>query len=116
MKTMLLAGVTAVLLTGCTSISVTETYDNKENYVAVVKVSKFATDDVTKFLDEAKRKITTVCTHLRPAELASGVAEAKAWLELVARARGLLATHEFMSTCVLIAASNEESDDSGQGQ
>ena len=103
------------LLVGCTSISVTETNDKKGNYVALVKVSEFAIVDIEPFLDEAGTKMKDICSTLKelhdfPMEAATAVPELQAWLGLVATARGLLATHEYVRPCVLEQADVGESD------
>ena len=48
-------------------------------------------------------------------EVAPAVPELQAWLGLVATARGLLATHEYVRPCALNEADVEESDAQGPG-
>ena len=82
MKAPLLATMAAVLLTGCTSISITETKDEKGNTIAAVKVSATAAGDVEVFATKMAKRISSVCAALREraaaAEAATAAAEAAA--------------------------------------
>ena len=69
---------TAVLLAGCTSISITETKDEKGNAIAAVKVSATAVGYVDVFATKMAKRISSVCAALRERDVALAAAKAKA--------------------------------------
>ena len=75
MKTLLLTTMTAVLLAGCTSISVTETTDDKTgDAIAIVSITETAVEDVESFVADKAAKIFSVCTILRERAVAKEAA------------------------------------------